>query len=243
MGLKHAIPLFLLLLCGCAREQLDDCVTSTGAMREEERSLAAFDVVELDDRIDLVLEQRPVGTVMVEAGVNLLGQVETEVVDGTLKVYHTMKCNWVRSFKPRITVHVPVAGLRHMMLRGTGDITCIDSLVTDYFLLEQWGGEGSTSLLVRATRIDVAMHTGAGSISLRGRSVLAELYSGIMAPIDARGLQADVVNLNNSGVADIRCSALNELNVQIRGVGDVYYSGDPATLRTEITGSGRLYRE
>lgn len=240
MELKRLLPLLLVVLAGCQSEQWDDCITSTGPMRAEERGVGAFTAIELDDRIDLVLEDRASGTIAVEAGRNLIGQVTTEVKDGALRIRNAMKCNWVRSFKPRITVRVPAHGVCRMTLRGTGDVACTDTIRCDYFLLEQWGAEGSAQLLMRTTRSDIAMHTGAGSITLGGRTELLELFSGIMAPIDAQGVIASVVNVNNGGVADIRCYTNGTLNVRIDDVGDVYYGGSPATITSTVNGSGRL---
>lgn len=240
MELKRLFPLLLLALAGCQREQWDDCVTSTGPMRVEERAIGAFTAVDLSDRVDLVLEERAPGSVAVEAGRNLIDQVITEVKDGTLRIRSAMTCNWVRSFKPRITVHAPVEGICRVTLRGTGDVACTDTIRCDYLLLEQWGAEGHAELLLRTTRSDIAMHTGAGSIVLRGRTELLELFSGIMAPIDAGGVVASTVNVNNGGVADIRCYTSGVLNVRIDDAGDVYYGGSPAAISTTISGSGRL---
>jgi hypothetical protein len=87
------------------------------------------------------------------------------------------------------------------------------------------------------------LHTGAGDVQVVGSCTsTADLFSGIQAPIDARALQARNVNVNNSGVADIRCWASERLDVQLRDVGDVYYRGDPV-IASNITGSGELIRE
>lgn len=240
MELKRLFPLLLFALAGCQREQWDDCITSTGPMRMEERAIAAFTAIDLSDRVDLVLEDRAPGSIAVEAGRNLLDQVITEVKDGTLRIRSVMTCNWVRSFKPRITVHVPVQGTCRITLRGTGDVACTDTIRCDDFLLEQWGAEGHARLLQRTARSNIVMHTGAGSIALIGGTELLELYSGIMAPIDARGMVASAVNVNNVGVADIRCYTNGTLNVRIDDIGDVYYGGSPATISSIINGSGRL---
>lgn len=240
MELKHAIPLSLVLFTACEREQMNDCVTSTGPERAEERMVGAFTAIELNDRIDLVIEPRTSGSISVEAGRNLLGQLVTEVKDGTLIVRNEMTCNWIRSFKPRITVHVPIGGLQRLILKGTGNVSSTDTIRSDHLQVEQWEGEGSTTLLLHTLTTDIAMHTGAGALTLSGFTNAAYLYSGIMAPIDASGLQADNVTVNNSGVADIRCHADQDLNVQLLDAGDVYYSGTPATITTLITGSGRL---
>lgn len=242
MELKRLLPFLVLALAGCQRDQWDDCITSTGATRTETRELQVFDAIEIEDRIDLVLEARATGNVAVEGGANLLGQVITEVKDGTLHIGNNMRCRWVRSLKPRITVHVPIENLCRLTLRGTGDVRCADTLRCDYFLLEQWGAEGSTDLKVNLPRLDIAMHTGAGDALITGRCNEANLYSGIMAPIDASGLHAGTVRVNNSSVGDMRCWAQAELDAQVLSVGDVYYRGDPPSVQSTITGSGRLIK-
>lgn len=244
MVMKHWVVMMAVLLVGCEREQWDDCVTSTGPPRIEERSVPAFHSVDLDDRIDLVIEARANGAVAVEGGSNLLGQIETEVVDGVLRLRSTMRCNWVRNLKKRVTVHVPVDGLDRLVLRGTGDVRCLDTIQVERFELEQWGAHGGTQLLLDVHTCSIALHTGAGSVNVAGRcSVTADLFSGIMGPIDASGLRTRFVNVNNSGVADVRCWVTDLLDVRINDVGDVYYRGYPTNVQEHITGSGRLLHE
>ncbi len=244
MELKHAIPLCALLLLGCEREQWDDCITSAGPMRSEERAVGDFHTIDLSDRVDLVIEERAFGTVSVEAGDNLLGQIITEVENGTLLVRNDMTCNWVRSFKPRITVHVPVDQVSKLVLRGTGNISCADTIIRDRFELEQWSAQGSADLLLSVISCSIALHTGAGDVRLRGRCMqTADLYSGIQGPMDASGMIARFVNVNNSGIADIHCWVTEQLNVGIHDVGDVYYRGEPGAVQAEITGGGSLIHE
>jgi len=243
MELKRLLPFLFIALASCQRDQWDDCVTSTGATQVEERAVPVFSSIEIEDRIDLVLEARATGSVAVEGGANLIGQAITEVKDGTLHIRNAMRCQWVRSFKPRITVHAPVEGICRITLRGTGNISCTDTLRCTTLLMEQWGAEGSAELKVDVDRLDIALHTGAGDAQVTGDCDEAGLYSGIMAPIDASGLRAGTVRVNNSSVADIRCWAVNELDAQVRSVGDVYYRGDPGNVSSAITGSGRLIRE
>ena len=234
----------VILFAGCQREQLDDCITSAGPEREEIRTLEPFTTVDLSDRIDLVLEHRTSNTISVIAGRNLLDQVRTDVRDGVLYITDHNTCNWVRSFKPRITVVVNIAEVEKLLLRGTGNVTTADTLVRDHFSVEQFNAQGTTTLTVDVNTIEIGLHTGAGDVKLYGLcSEAADLYSGIMAPLDASEMSAPVVNINNSGVSDIRCWATERLSVQLRDVGDVYYRDVPLDLlETDITGSGELIR-
>ena len=182
-------------------------------------------------------------TYTVPNGRNLLGQVRTEVEDGVLRISNENTCNWVRSFKPRITVRTPAQGLERLVLRGTGNVSCVDTVRAASFAIEQWGAQGTTDLRVAVDHIEVGLHTGAGDVVLRGRcDGEARLYSGIMGPIDASALRAARVAVNNSGITDIRCWAEEELQVHIGDAGDVYFRGDPPAIVTDIQGSGRLLR-
>jgi hypothetical protein len=242
MELKWLIPLCL-LLSGCAREQMDDCLTSTGPLRREERAMAPFHAVDVADRIDVVLEDRYDGTVIVEAGRSLLPQVETVVVDGVLTVRNDNRCNWVRSYRPRITLFVPIRSVERLVLRGSGAVNATDTIRGERFAVEQWGGEGTVSLCLDVQYLSCALHSGVGDAILRGRcSAVADLYSGVLGAIDASALRTAVVNVNNSGVADIRCWAEDQLAVQVLSRGDVYYRGTPASIQQDIRGSGGVFR-
>lgn len=229
----------VLLLSGCEKDQLDDCITSAGPMRIEARSIGDFHKVELHDRVDLVLEERATGTVSVEAGRNLLGQVETEVRDGMLIISNRNTCNWVRSFKPRITVRVPIEQAGFLILKGTGNVSSTSTVRRGEFRIEQGGGQGTAVIDVDVDTCVAGLHSGAGNVVYTGRAGLAFLYSAGMGPIDASGLEAERVLVNNSGVTDIRCRAMQEMDAQIYNAGNIYYSGSPL-ITSQLLGSGQL---
>ncbi len=243
MALKAIIALAsILLFAGCKKEQWDDCITSTGPQRSEERVLAGFHTVDVSDRIDVVLDHVPATTIIVQAGRNLLDQVITEVRDSVLYIANDNRCNWVRSFKPRIMVKVPIGAVHSLVLRGTGDVSAMDTVRQDILRIDQWLAMGTVDLTVNVNSIEVGLHTGAGDVVLRGQvQANANYYSGIMGTIDAGDLRAAIVNINNSGVGDFHCWASDQLNVQINDAGDVYYRGDPA-IESSINGSGALIR-
>ena len=244
MELKRAIPFALLvLLASCGKDQWDDCITSTGAVRQEERTVEGFHTVVLTDRVDLVLEHRAGNSVGVETGLNLIGQVGTEVRDSVLHVSNNNRCNWVRSFKPRIIVKVPIDAVRKLELSGTGNVSATDTIRRNSFFILQHGAEGSVVLPVAVDELIVSLHTGSGDVTVTGRcNANAYLFSGIMSPIDASGMRCWNMNVNNSGVSDIRCEADGHLDVGINGIGDVYYGGSPNGITTNGTGSGQLIR-
>ncbi|HMQ77609.1 MAG TPA: DUF2807 domain-containing protein [Flavobacteriales bacterium] len=239
--MKRMLLPLMVLLAACEAEQWDDCITSSGPERVEERAVGAFQRVVLEDRVDLVLEDRAAGTVAVAAGGNLMDQIVTEAEGGMLTVRNENRCNWVRSFKPRITVHVPLQAVVELELRGTGDVHAADTVRHQVFRIEQRNAQGTVELPLAVDTCYVGLHTGAGDVRLAGRCGVAYLYSGFMGPIDAGELAAQEVNVNNSGVADIICRAQQRLNAQLFDVGDVRYYGDPVVQAT-VSGSGQVVR-
>lgn len=244
MELKLGHIVFILatmLLTSCEKDQWDDCFTSTGSMTEQHRTVGEFYGIELHDRIDLVLEERSTGTLIVEAGSNLLGQIETNVGDGWLTIRNYNKCNWMRSFKPRITIRVSAEQVAFLMLNGTGNISSSTTIQRSVFRLEQRSAQGSAELELDVDTCYAGLHSGAGNVTYTGSATVAYLYSGTMGHIDAMGLDAEVTVVNNSGVADIHCKASNNLDAQIFDVGDIYYSGEPQ-ITSQLVGSGQLIK-
>ena len=53
--------------------------------------------------------------------------------------------------------------------------------------------------------------------------------------------QQTVVNIEGSGNAEV--TVLQNLNATIKGSGNVYYKGNPASINSKITGSGQVIKQ
>jgi len=234
----------VVLLTACAKENRGDCFTSAGGHASEVRSVGDFRGILLDDRIDLVLTQDTLAepSVTVEAGSNLLARVYTEVRNGELRITSDLKCNWVRKLKERPLVRVTFRHLDRITFSSVGNITATTPIRGNTFRLEQWDGHGTVRLELHVDTCWIGLHTGVGDAVVSGTVQQLSLYALNFAHIDASSFTAREVFLNNSASGDIRCKATEALYVQVRNVGDVYYSGDPATVDAQLTGSGRLIR-
>ena len=228
------------LFAGCAREQWDDCITSTGPERTDERVTGDYDRIVLEDRIDLVLEDRPTGSVTVTGGRNLLGQVVTEVHDGELTIRNDNRCNWVRSFKPRITVHASWSGLHRLRLLGTGDVSCTGTITRPDFGIDQDGGMGRTELRLDVDSCHLGSRSGAGDLIIHGAARAGSIFQSGTGHVDAYGIAIDHLWAKNDGLVHLRCRAPGSLHAIVEGSGDIRYAGSPTTVTTEINGSGRV---
>lgn len=244
--MKRFIPIIslLLLLVSCKKENMGDCFISAGALASEVRTVPAFQRILLSDRIDLELTQDTLAQPMVEVitGKNLLDRVSTTVVDGELRIGSGITCNWVRNLKERPLVRVSFGHLERLTYSSVGNVSATGPIHGRSFRLEQWDGHGTVRLDVHVDTCWIGLHTGVGNAIITGSAHKLDLYALNFAHIDAEGFPAAQVAVNNSGSGDIRCRATDALDVQVRNVGDVYYSGELSHLNAQLTGSGRLIR-
>ena len=101
-------------LFSCKKENLCDCVKTTGSHKVEYRSLQNFRCIYLKDKMDLYITQDSSYEVRVEAGSNLMGLIKTELDGETLKVFNNNRCNWVRGYKHKINVYVSAPYFKHL---------------------------------------------------------------------------------------------------------------------------------
>ena len=202
------IALAGLALAGCAFE--DD-----GPRRTQTRDVAAFTRIESDGAVDLRLRVGEPRRVQVRAGEKVIGDVATEVRDGTLHVTFDHG-GWGGS---DVVVEATVPKLEGIELSGSGDVEA-DGIEADAFELSS---EGSADIVLTGTAaaLDVELE-GSGDADL--------------ADLEARTAR---VSVSGSGGADV--SADERLDVSVDGSGDVRYHGDPV-LTERVDGSGDLSR-
>lgn len=237
---QPTILLGLLLLSSCADDQWDDCITSTGPTRTELREASPFHTMELAGKIDVVLTQDSVDAITVEGGRNLLGQVETSIDDGVLRINSNLTCNWVRNLHDRIKVHVRCSSLRTIVYTGSGDITCTNAMVQPTFRVEQRQGSGTLRLNIEADTCWYGLHTGPGNVIATGTANVLYLYSNGYAHIDVLAQQHLQSHCNNSGSGDFRTAPSDMFFGAVYDAGDIHYYGDPVIGSIVDEGSGSV---
>jgi hypothetical protein len=153
--------------------------------------------------------------VRVRAGEKVIGDVRTEVRDGTLRV--TFDHDGFGG--DDVVVEASVPELTAIEASGSGDIEAV-GIDADAFELRS---DGSA---------DIALEGTAGRLTL--------LLDG-SGDADLAGLAAGVARVAVSGSGDAEVRAGERLDVAVDGSGDVRYHGNPA-LTQHVDGSGDLSR-
>jgi hypothetical protein len=191
--------------------------TKAGIAATQTRSLASFTGVELAGSNNVSVHVGEKQSVVVHADENLLGRVTTVVEDGLLVIGNTS--GTFTTEKPmRVVVSVP--SLDTLRLTGSGVVSVAG--VTSSSLTLTLAGSGVLRAGGTATRLEVTLD-GSGEVQA--------------GQVVARDVQAVV-----SGSGRVLITATKSLEASVPGSGAIVYSGNPAVVRTSITGSGAVTR-
>lgn len=221
---------------GTARVGRVGVVRGSGNVVEEERQVSGFTGVALGGIGDLTIEVGEEETLRIEAEDNLLGYIETEVRDGTLRIQSRDKVN----LKPKrsIRFYVTVKELDTIVLSGLGDIEVPD-LETSRFAVRISGMGDVKAGELNADRLD-GIISGMGDLEIAGGQVEAQniIISGV-GEYRAGDVRSDAVEITTSGVGSATVWATETLDVLISGSGSVNYYGTPR-IDFSRSGSGTL---
>lgn len=235
--------LIVVLAASCKKENAGDCFKGVGKQTEQIRTLAPFDHMLVEKNIDVVLVPDTEEFVIVRCGENLIDLIVTEVANGELHITNRNTCNWVRNFQTPIKAEVHLKSIYSLYFKGSGQITCTDTLRSANFILEAYNASGNVDITVRNGWNQVVQHTGNADLKVNGIAPFNTMYSGGNGFLDCRNLWCDEAYVLHKGTGNFYVRSGTFLGVKIELIGDVYYYGTPTAFDTTISGGGRLIKE
>lgn len=230
----------IFILVGCNKESAPDCFKKAGKETTIMRKLDPFEKIELKDYIQIVLVQSEEFKVEITGPMNVLPKIETKVNDNTLYIENANTCNFVRSFKNKITVKIFAPHFYDIQNRCTGDIRSIETIHDNYFKIENHHASGAIRISFVGDSISALIQTGVSDITLEGSAFKAELFNQGLGKIDAQSLQTNQVYINNSSINDIYAWNDGYVFSKIVYSGNIYLRGTPDLIDRDITGSGEV---
>ncbi|MGR6088750.1 MAG: head GIN domain-containing protein [Arcticibacter sp.] len=244
MKLKQIILLMIAttLLNSCGKDPFCNCFESTGSNTSETRIMQPFGTIEVFNNVSVNWHQSNEFKLNVSCGSNLLDGITTDVESGVLKIRNNNRCNWMRDPGNTFLVDVYSPGISTIICRTVGDITCKDTIRNSVFLAESWDGTGTIRLNLAVAEAYLKIHTGPADIIANGYTGYCYLYNTGNGYIRAEGLQTNDAFVMSRSTGDCYVTSNNNLQVKIDYQGDIYYSGQPSNIQSQITGTGRLIR-
>lgn len=237
-----ATLLFLSTMISCNKENAPDCFQTAGSYTTVKRELESFNSIELNDYMQIELYDTNAYFVEITAPRNLIPDIRTDVNASQLKIDNKNTCNFVRSFKNKITVRIYAPDFADIQNKSTGDITSINTINCTYFKLENHHASGTIIVILQTDSTLIATHTGVSDCLLRGTSHKTSLFNQGLGIIDARHLLSNESYVNNSSINDVYVNSNGYMYSALYFSGNIYYTGEPGHIDFDRNGTGELIK-
>ena len=188
-------------------------IRGNGQIKTEERQVGAFANLDAGGAFEIEWESGS-PALRITTDENLLPYIENNVSDDTLHL-RTRDHIWpTHGIKIVISSPTRTGG----RIRGAVKLT-VKQLSGPTFALESKG----------ASEVTLSGNVDRLLVDMTGASQLA-----------AAGLQTRTAEISTTGAGDSEVAVTDTLNVAITGAGKVTYSGNPATIKKQITGAGSI---
>jgi len=229
------------LLISCSKENRCDCLKSTGKITSELREIPDINEVFLESNVELSIVQDTICKLEITAGSNLIGLIESEVIDNKLYLRNKNKCNWVRSYSVPVKARLHVRNLLHIDYTGIGDISTENTLKPQgKFFVNVWNGMGTVELDIECHESAIKFHTGPGDLKLKGATTHSYFYSNGYGTLRAENFVSVNCFVVNNNTADIYVNVTKKLTAEIQYIGNIMYYGKPVDISLKRTGTGNL---
>jgi hypothetical protein len=238
--LKIIIVLFSIsvLFATCKKDSSPDCIQGNGSQVQESRTVSNFNGIVANGAFDLSISQISNTGVDLFGDSNVLPIITTAVNNNVLTI--STQNDQCYSTSKNIEVTITTPEIYSVALNGAGKIDAYN-LNTDVLLFET-NGSATISSSFDVKRLQTIIN-GSGNANFSGTADLANFSISGTGSILASTVETDSCEISITGVGDVRISVNKYLEVTISGSGNVYYSGDPETIKQYITGTGQLIKE
>lgn len=211
-----------------------NCENGTGTVVRQALTVPAFHGIVVEGSLDVRLTKADAQQVEAEGQANLISMITTEVKDG---VWHigTKKC--YSTNKPFI-VHIALPTVDMISVQGSGDVKSTGTFAMDE-LSAEIQGSGELQLTVDAKTVHATV-AGSGDIDLNGTSATLNASIAGSGNINAGGFIATNAKVDVAGSGNITVQAVESLDANIAGSGDITYRGNPGKVNKNIAGSGDI---
>ena len=216
-----------------------DSISGNGNVISEKRAISDVHSVKTSGSIDVEISSGDSYSLVVEDDENLIPYLVTEVDNGVLSIHYKNGYS-ITDDDARVMVTIP--SLNMINTSGSADIEGHGIIKSENHLEITTSGSGDIELEIDAPSVNV-VGSGSGDISLSGRTKDFDCKMSGSGDVKCSELKSENANISLSGSSDAHVFASVILKVNVTGSGDVYYSGNPASLEIHITGSGTVKAE
>ncbi len=228
------IPALLIFMLFTLITSCDTTLTGEGLVMDIKKNVDKFSKFDLQIDAEVFITQGTSNNVVITSQKNIADAITASVSGGKLKIYSKKN---LQTDTP-IVINITMTSIEDVEISGSGVVKSVDVINSPELELEV-SGSGKIYFHAVCNKIETDI-AGSGEVNLRGSAIDSELDisgSGKLEAFDF-ATQTSKVKISGSGVANITVSG--NLTADISGSGNVNYKGNPAKVKSDVSGSGTI---
>jgi Putative auto-transporter adhesin, head GIN domain len=212
-------------------------VKGNGNITVDERSVQAFEEVDVQGAIDVYVEQGSLAPVRVETDENLQEYIKVENEGGKLVVKSRSGYNLKPSKKTKIYLTSPT--YRKLDVSGACNIISSNKLVLQNPLALEVSGAGDIRVEVSGPEVSAKV-SGSGDIDMKGETQNFDLRISGAGDAKCYDLLSENTKVDISGAGSAEVFASVMLKAEVSGAGSIKYKGNAANVSKNVSGAGSV---
>lgn len=215
-------------------------IPGSGNILSETREPGAFEAISIEyPGAEIIVQQGDKETVEIEADDNLLPQLSTEVLSGTLTIKST-ETDWKTMVNPSqpMKINITVRDLNTIVLSAPVGNLEVNDLRAGTLNLVVSGGAQVRLNGIQVDLLDSVL-SGAGDIQASGTAEEVKLILSGLGDFNAADLQSKKADIELSGMGGATVRVEEELAATITGAGSIQYFGHPH-VEQSVNGAGSV---
>ena len=210
----------------------------SGHVITETRNVSDFAAVSFSSFGEMTIQPGETESIIIEAEDNVLGDIRTEVRNGTLYIDYADENGWprVRPTKP-VRFTLTILQLNGLDLSGAGSVV-VKALKTDSLQVMLSGAGDLSYEDLEADQLSLRL-SGAGSIDASGRATELEARLSGFGSFKGCDLRSENADVAISGLGSAVVWTAKHLEANISGLGSVQYYGQPQVTKS-VSGLGSV---
>jgi len=211
-------------------------ISGDGNISTSERNVSTFKKIRCSGSYDVELTQGSSSSLKIKTDGNILSYIVTDVDGDELNIHTKEGVNLHSSNK--IKLYITTDKLEGFKLAGSGNVTTTNKFSGGDHLDLDISGSGNLHFDVNTPSIQSSI-SGTGDIYISGETKDSKIEIAGSGNYHAEDLKAENATVRIAGSGDARLFAEHALDINIAGVGSVYYKGN-ASVSQNIAGSGKI---
>lgn len=234
MKTLHAIISSILVVLAFGSCELDnDCISGNGNLVSRDFTIADFNKLAVHGSADVYISKGTTTNLSIEGESNVLDELDIEVNNDVLSIGEDNCFNNSEKLKIYLTTN----DLQGIYVAGSCDIYSPDQFTSETFTVEI---EGLSDIEVNMVSEEfIAIIAGSGNITAEGSADHQSINIDGSGDVNCFDLLGSSASIDIDGSGDIQVNVSETLEVNISGIGNVYYKGNPS-ITQDISGSGKI---